>query len=206
MLTLDVVHDFARTSLGNLAALDPADFGARFAELGEQARSALDREGIAPGRRALVHSVDMRYEGQEHNLTVPLDSSFLAEVDLALLRRVFDERHSVVYGYSMGDPVEVTAYRIRAVGSLDKPQKPSIARGGESADHAVTGSRRARHRESGDELDWAIYDRDRLQPGNRLRGPAIVEEAAATTLVSPAQELVVDELGNLVITVTEGSR
>jgi N-methylhydantoinase A len=206
MLTLDVVHDFARTSLGNLASLDPADFAARFTELGEQARAALDRESVPAGQRLLVHSIDMRYEGQEHTLTIPLDSSFLADVDLSRLRQIFDERHSVVYGYSMADPVEVTAYRIRAVGSLDKPKKPSIQRGGESAEHALTGTRRAHHRESGGELDWAIYDRDLLQAGNRLRGPAIVEEAAATTLVSPSQELAVDELGNLVITVVEATR
>ncbi len=205
MLTLDVVHDFARTSLANLATLDPAGFGARFAELAEQARAALDREAIPAERRALLHSVDMRYEGQEHTLTIPLDSSFLADIDLARLRTIFDERHAVVYGYSMAGPVEVTAYRIRAVGSLDKPKEPAFAKGDESADHALTGSRRALHRESGGELDWSIYDRDLLVAGNRLRGPAIVEEAAATTLVSPAQELLVDELGNLVITFVKES-
>ena len=203
MLTLDVVHDFARTSLGNLATLDPADFAARFDALGEQARAALDREDVPAEERSLVHSVDMRYEGQEHTLTIPLDVSFLADVDLARLRELFDERHSVVYGYSMADPVEVTAYRIRAVGSLDKPTKPALPTGGESAEHALKSTRRARHRESGGELEWSIYDRDLLQAGNRLHGPAIVEEAAATTLVSPVQELRVDELGNLLITTAE---
>jgi N-methylhydantoinase A len=206
MLTLDVVHDFARTSLGSLATLDPVDFAARFEELGGQARAALDREGIPAAARSLVRSVDMRYEGQEHNLTIPLDAELLAHVDLARLRQVFDERHSVVYGYSMADPVEVTAYRIRAVGSLDKPTKPSIPKGAESAEQALKGARRAHHRESGGELDWSIYDRDLLQAGNRLHGPAIVEEAAATTLVAPSQELLVDELGNLLITVAGGSR
>ena len=205
MLTLDVVHDFARTSLSNLATLDPVEFAARFEELAGQARAALDREDIPVDERSLVHSVDMRYEGQEHNLTIPLDAPFLADVDLARLRRLFDERHSVVYGYSMPDPVEVTAYRIRAVGSLDKPKRQPIARGGESAEQALKGLRRAHHRESGGELEWSIYDRDRLEAGNRLHGPAIVEEAAATTLVSPAQELRVDELGNLLITAAEAA-
>jgi N-methylhydantoinase A len=206
MLTLDVVHDFARTSLGNLATLEPTDFAERFAGLGEQAKAALDREAIPPGARTLLHSVDMRYEGQEHNLTIPLNSSFLADVDLARLRQVFDEQHSVTYGYSMPDPVEVTAYRIRAVGSLDKPKKPAIPQADGSAEQALKGSRRALHRESGGELDWMIYDRDLLEAGNRVRGPAIVEEAAATTLVSLSQELLVDELGNLLITPLKDSR
>lgn len=206
MLTLDVVHDFARTSLSALDDLRPDDLRARFAELAEQAEAALEREGIAPERRALVHSVDMRYEGQEHTLTIPLDASFLAAPDPAALRRVFDERHSVAYGYSMADPAEVTAYRIRAVGALDKPRRPVLERGGTDSAHARTGERRALHRESGGELDWAIYDRDLLQAGNRLDGPAIVEEAAATTLVAPGQTLEVDDLGNLVITLDSKER
>ncbi len=206
MLTLDVVHDFARTSLAALAELDPGDLRRHLAELEEQAQAALDREGIPPERRTLLPSVDMRYEGQEHTLTIPLDASFLASPDTTELRRVFDRRHAVAYGYSMADPAEVTAYRIRAVGTLDKPRRPSLELAGESAEHARVGSRRALHRESGGELDWAIYDRDLLRAGNRLRGPAIVEEAAATTLVGPGHELEVDSLGNLVITLDRKER
>jgi N-methylhydantoinase A len=206
MLTLDVVHDFARTSLAALDDLRPDDLRARFAQLEEQAQAALDREGVAPERRALLHSLDMRYEGQEHTLTIPLQASFLASPDTGELRRMFDERHAVAYGYSMADPAEVTAYRIRAVGTLDKPRRPALDRGGESAEGARVGERRALHRESGGELDWAIYDRDLLRAGNRLRGPAIVEEAAATTLVAPGQELEVDDLGNLVITLDRKER
>jgi N-methylhydantoinase A len=99
----------------------------------------------------------------------------------------------------MSDPVEITAYRLRAVGSLDKPTRPTIESGGESAEHARIGARRANHRESGGEFDFEIYDRGLLRAGNRLRGPAIVEEEAATTLVAPSQQLVVDDLGNLII-------
>jgi N-methylhydantoinase A len=200
MLTLDVVHDFARTSLAPLESLDAEDVRDRFAELDGQAHAALEREGVAAERRALVRFADLRYEGQEHAVTIALDASFFAAVDVVRLRELFDERHAVAYGYSMADPVEVTAYRIRAVGTLGKPRQPALEPGGESAEHARTGGRRALHRESGGELEWATYDRERLLAGNRLGGPAIVEEAAATTLVAPGQELAVDELGNLVIT------
>jgi N-methylhydantoinase A len=66
------------------------------------------------------------------------------------------------------------------------------------------GSRWATHRESGGTFDWAIYDRERLLAGNRLVGPAIVEEPAATTLVPPGFELEVDEIGNLIIRAARG--
>jgi N-methylhydantoinase A len=103
----------------------------------------------------------------------------------------------------MVDPVEVTAYRVRAVGSLDKPKRRELPVGGVSSEQALKGSRRAFHRESGGEFEWRVYDRRKLEAGNRLQGPAIVEEGSATTLVSPAHELVVDGLGNLIMTFAE---
>jgi len=199
-LTLDVVHDFARTSLAALELLSSPVVRRSFARLEKEANAALQREGISANRRVLFRSIDMRYEGQEHTLTLPLDASFLQKLDLSRLRTMFDERHAVVYGYSMADATEVTAYRVRAVGSLDKPKPPKATRGGARAAAARKGARIALHRESGGRLEWMIYDRARLKTGNRLRGPAIIEEAAATTLVAPSQELIVDELGNLVIT------
>jgi N-methylhydantoinase A len=99
----------------------------------------------------------------------------------------------------MQNPVEITTYRIRAVGTLEKPARPRSDRGDESPKQALMGRRAASHRESGGEFEWAVYDRSKLRAGNRLVGPAIVVEVANTTLVAPRQELVVDELGNLVI-------
>lgn len=199
MLTLDIVHDFSRTSLSSLEFIEGSDIRAQFLELAGQANEVLEREGIPAERRRLLLTVEMRYEGQEHTLAVSLDRAIAEDVDLDALRSTFDVRHGVVYGYSMPDPVEITTYRIRAVGTLEKPKRPKIETGGASADGALLGSRRALHRESGGEFEWSIYDRTKLLAGNRLAGPAIVVEMATATLVAPGQELIVDELGNLVI-------
>lgn len=197
MLTLDVVHDFARTAIAGLDSLEPDDIADRFGALRRQAEATLEREGVPTADRQLLQSLDMRYDGQEHTLTVPIESAALDQLDLTVLRSAFDERHAVAYGYSMIDPVEVTAYRIRAVGSLGKPQRPSIERGGPSSDHARSGTRTASHRESGGTFEWSIYARALLRAGNRLSGPSIVEEDAATTLVPPGFSMVVDDIGNL---------
>ena len=199
MLTLDVVHDFAHTQISNLEGVDPKQISERFAGLEAEAHAALEREGLPEQRRSLVHSIDMRYEGQEHTITVPLGAEVLAKLDLAALRTRFDEHHEVAYGYSMEDPVEVTGYRIRAVGTLEKPKRPVLELAGEDAVAARIGSRSAFHRESGGRFDWSVYSRAKLRAGNRLRGPAIVEESSATTVVAPDHELSIDELGNLVI-------
>jgi N-methylhydantoinase A len=199
MLTLDVVHDFSRTSLAELDRIDGATVRGRFLELAEQAKAVLEREGIPADRQRLLLTVEMRYEGQEHTLAIPADSALEADVDLGRLRSSFNAQHELVYGYSMQNPVEVTTYRIRAVGTLEKPRRPGSERGDESPGQALVGRRRALHRESGGEFEWTVYDRSKLRAGNRLAGPAIVVEVANTTLVAPGQELAVDELGNLVI-------
>ncbi len=115
------------------------------------------------------------------------------------VRTRFDEQHRTTYGYSLGEPVEVVAYRVRAVGSLEKPAQPSLPRGSPTSEHACKGRRPARHRDSGGLLEWSVYERDLLQAGNRIEGPAIVEEATTTTLVPPDRALTIDGLGNMVI-------
>lgn len=204
MLTLDIVHDFSKTAVSKLDHLEAAQLLETFAELEAQATSALEREGVPPAKRQAVRSIDMRYENQEHTLSVLLAAgtldSLTSEQLRAQLRQRFYERHTSTYGYSVADPVEIVVCRVRAIGARDKPRRPSLESGSPSPDQALKGTRWASHRESGGDLEWAIYDRELLKARNVVRGPAIVEEPTATTLVAPYQTLTVDELGNLVIT------
>ena len=200
MLTLDVVHDFLKTSVSKLESLGPGQLAEAFDQLKAKAASVLERENIPPARRQALCVVDMRYENQEHTLSVPLADETLGALKVDELRSRFDEHHRAAYGYAITDPVELVTYRVRAAGSLEKPRRPSLSSGPSSGEHALRKHRRASHRESGGDFEWAIYERERLRSGNAIRGPAIVEEPSATTLVAPGQELRVDQLGNLVIT------
>jgi N-methylhydantoinase A len=202
MLTLDVVHDLSRTLISPLELLEGDDIREIFDDLLRRAADALRAERVPADRQLLQCFIDVRYESQEHVLTLPLGSSDLTEFTPEKLRWVFEERHDLSFGYRLpDDPVEVTAYRIRAAGRIDKPSRPSIAKG-VGADAARVGARWAYNRESGAGRDWALYRREALGAGDRLAGPAIVEEQSATTVVAPNNELVVDELGNMLITQT----
>jgi N-methylhydantoinase A len=201
MLTLNVVHDFARTAVQSLAEVTVCDIEAAFDELARRAEEALRREGVATARRTLLRSVDARYESQEHVLTLPVEETFLRCPNLSALRKTFDRAHQRVYGYALPDPVEITGYRTRAVGVLDKPRQPRLPIGGGGADAARVTFRTAIHTESGGRMEWDVYRRECLGTETRLQGPAIVQETSATTLVGPTDELTVDQLGNLVITV-----
>ncbi|MBX5485428.1 MAG: hydantoinase/oxoprolinase family protein [Mycolicibacterium hassiacum] len=198
MLTLDVVHDWALTRVTSLETLDPAQLAGTLRGLAADAAAGLERENI-PRERAQLHPfLDLRYEGQEHTLTIPFDPSG-GDVDFAALRRAFDEQHVRTYGYATEVPVEVVAYRVRAVGELPKPSRREIARADGDAARAAKGSRGVTHRGSAGSLAFTVYDRALLGAGDVIDGPAIVEEPSATTIVAPTQTLRVDELGNLLI-------
>jgi N-methylhydantoinase A len=200
MLTLDIVHDFSKTAVGSLQSLDERGaLAGAFVELEARGVDALDREGVGATDRELHYSIDMRYENQEHTLNVAIAADARDTITSSRLRELFDERHKLVYGYVVTDPVEVVAYRVRAVGTLDKPRRPAVAAGSERSDHALKHARRATHRESGGEFEWRVYDRRLLLSGNVVDGPAIIEEPTTTTLVAPSQRLVVDEAGHLII-------
>lgn len=201
MLTLDIVHDFSKTIVGALAGMSVSDILETYQALEREASATLDREGVPEERRATLRSLDMRYENQEHTLSIPISGGSLGDLIIEELRNTFDKHHERAYGYSIGDPVEAVTYRVRAVGFLDKPKPSKTPSGGVRADSAVTGSRSAVHRESGAGLSWSVIDRVLLRAGNRVDGPAIVEEASSTTLVGPADFVEVDEFGNLVLSI-----
>jgi len=200
MLTLDVVHDFARTAVGRLEELGVDDITRIFSELESSAASALSRECIPAGDRKYVRSIDMRYEDQEHAVTVRLPFRSLQHFARERLQQAFHERHAADYGYAMPNPVEVVAYRLRAIGLLEKPRRPQLEPGVSTPEVPVRARRWAVHHESGGRHEWNIYSRSALSAGSRVIGPAIIEEETTSTLVIAGQAATVDELGNLVLT------
>lgn len=203
MLTLDVVHDHSRTFLRKLDDTSLVEVASVFTDLENDAAETLAGEGVPSEHRHVLRSIDMRYELQEHTLNV----TFSGQADAlspAALRAAFEEQHEASYGYRIDEPVEMVAYRVRAVGALRKAPKPSLDEGlaGSTAD-AVKSMRRAVHRESGGALEWSVIDRWRLAAGAVVRGPAFIEEPTTTTLVGPSQVATVDELGNLILTLAD---
>ena len=79
---------------------------------------------------------------------------------------------------------------------MRKPALEPVAAGGESADDACTGKRPVYFAATGS-VDTPTYDRARLKSGNRIEGPALIEEHASTTVVEPKDVLTVDAFGNL---------
>jgi N-methylhydantoinase A len=204
MLFSDLRYDYVRTGLTRLedAAFDAMEWIYR--ELEDQGRAAIAATGVAPQKIVTKRAADMRYVGQEHPVTVDLPLAVFKKQDRAAIKRHFDELHLVRYGTSAPqEPAEIVSLRTTVTGLMKKPPQEKIARGSAAPPRtAATGTRKAFFGKA-----FAItptYARAELRAGNRIKGPALIEEYASTTVLGPGDRLSVDLYGNLIITI--GSR
>ncbi len=157
----------------------------------------LHEDGIPRARARLVGAVDCRYLGQGFELSVPLRG--LGPRDLRRLADHFHALHERTYGHAnRAEPIELVTLRLSGFGTLPTPSPTSVRRGtSRPVRTALAGDRSmllpgARRRRR-----VPVLDREALLAGNRIDGPAIVEEMDSTTLILPGQRARVDAVGNL---------
>jgi len=187
----EAAYDHVQTHRRPLERLDVADLEARLARLGETVRAPLLAEGVAADAIRLERSLDVRYVGQNYELTVPWQG------DLEVLRREFQALHQRLYAYATGEAMECVNLRVRARATVDAPPLPEWPGRGAAAPVAEG---RAFFPETG-ETALAVYRRADLAPEQPLKGPALVEDPWATTLIYPGQTGVLDRFGSVVIEV-----
>jgi N-methylhydantoinase A len=156
----------------------------QFAVFQRQARAAFRAENWA-GTPRFSASVDVRYRGQGYELNVPMAGNVLA---------AFHREHQRRYGYSRPErEVEIVTLRLRA--RLAGPPAPvaSTAR--------VKGKMPEKRPVifAGRRMQTPLYEREALAARRRYRGPAIVVEYGATTVVPPGFTFRVDRSGNLLL-------
>jgi N-methylhydantoinase A len=204
LLCTDVVHDYIRSGLRALADVDAAHAEGVFRELEGKARADLTAEGMDADAASFSRELDLRYIGQGYELRTPLDGLFQEHVTaetLARARTKFDERHAQIHGHAAKErPVELVSYRLRVRVAVPKyqareEQAPSSPR--PLAD-AIKGTR-AVHLDGNTSTQATVYERDRLDIGAMLTGPAIVEQFDATAFIPKGWTARVDGLRNMVL-------
>lgn len=199
MLQSAVRQDFSEAFFREFAELDTMDLEGRFARLGDTAFSSLLGEGVVSDRISLIQRLDMRYQGQEHTLTVTLPNGVSPSQDdlYAALRRRFEETYRSRYGHSNPEAsLETVNLRLTALGDVGRPLLQANYQPDQPSDRPsqigpvlfTTGSH-----------PTARFNRQALPPGCFIDGPAIVEEATATTVIPPEGSATVDEYGCLII-------
>jgi N-methylhydantoinase A len=190
LLASDVKHDEVRTRVGPLRERWPLIAGL-FAEMEAGLRRQLELEGFAPVRQRMRRSLDLRYRSQAFELNLELDGETLDDVETA-----FHARHQATYGHAdPGATVELVNARLSAFGVVARPAAERHGSGGAGLAAALIERRAVRF--DGATHDCPVWERERLPAAAELRGPAIVEEFGATTVVPPGWCGTVDGHGNL---------
>jgi N-methylhydantoinase A len=204
MLFSDLRYDFVRTWFTRLEDAPFDQIERVYRALENQGRKAIAGTSVKPRSIGVKRAADMRYVGQEHAVTVELPLRLFEKRDRAAIKRAFDAMHAQRYGTSAPDErAEIVSLRSTVTGTLRKPPPERIERGKAAPKRvALTGRRNVYF--DGAFRPTATYDRAGLCAGNRIRGPALIEEHASTTVLSPGDRLEVDAYGNLRIDVAGG--
>jgi N-methylhydantoinase A len=192
MLQTDVRHDFKMTYYGYWAQVPAAELEKNFSKLEADGREYLRKEGVTDDNISFERLADFRYHGQEYVLTIPIPSG---PIDMAAVRKSFDEAYDRQYGHSAPESrVEVANLRVAALGKLKRPgiADPVAGKAGKPRSRKVYFN--------GVEHETAIVERDGLTPGEKVPGPAIIEESTATTLVPDTWQAEVIAGGHMTLT------
>jgi N-methylhydantoinase A len=201
MLESDIRLDHVRSFSAMIPGIDLASFNETIRQVEERALAELLSMRVERGRATLLRYLDVRYVGQHHEVTIPIPhGQAIAENHLGGIAESFHRAHERLYTYATPEsPLEVMNLRVTAVGAVDKTGLLRKPAGVPDPVGARKGERRAWFEESGGFIQVPVYDRDRLCPGHRLAGPAILEERITTVVVHPGWSLAVDEFENLVM-------
>lgn len=200
LLQSDLRTNLALTRMTRLGADSLELLHAGFAQLEARADDWFAAERIPPADRRLNRAVDMRYGGQGYELTVAWPEDAAACDLLDALRGNFEDAHRQLYGYVADEePIQITTLRAEAIGLVPKAELKTYPPATAAVSAAVVGTRTVWLPEKSDFVPVPLYDRDRLQPGHVVTGPAVIEQMDSTTLVLPAQNATVDAFLNLML-------
>ncbi len=195
--------EFVATVLAPLAGNGVAALRSAGRELSGKVLSWFAAEGVPDARRRTVWTVGARYFGQNHELALPFDVSAPDEDLYAGIGSAFDEAHEANYGFSSKtEPVQLVYLSVKALGELGRPNLPTIP----GAPVPAPAGYRPTLFSAGERRSSPVFTRRSLVCGQKIEGPAIIEQMDATVLVFPGDDCTIDQWGNIIIRLSPGRR
>jgi N-methylhydantoinase A/oxoprolinase/acetone carboxylase beta subunit len=195
----DVLHIFEHSEILSLP-IASSFLNDNFQKLEKAAKAMMAAEGIAPNRQRFEFSLDVRHKGQINEVEVLLPWTRLPAAYEGALRKKFVDRYEKLYGKGSalaGAVLEIVVCRLRARAITPRPKLVRSKKSSSRIPQAAVRKKR--------EIYWPdlkkkratpVFDGERLESGNRIKGPAIVETADTAVVVPPGAALRVDALGN----------
>jgi N-methylhydantoinase A/oxoprolinase/acetone carboxylase beta subunit len=188
-----------KVSLGNANFLDIEKI---FKELEAEASKILKKEATGKDVK-FERSLDMRFVGQGAETNVPLTERDFTKIKKEEVRRRFDEVYVKLYGRTYPDSeVEFINFKVRASLPERLLQLPKLNKKKQSLDQAIKGKRAAYSPMARDFIPYTVYDRYKISPNAKFRGPAIIEEKESTVIVGEDALVSTDDFGFLWIDIS----
>jgi N-methylhydantoinase A len=162
----------------------------------------LTEERIPESQRRHEIKFDCRYIKQYHEVSFTVPRALIEKRDTAGIARLFHAEHNRLYGYSLEQeqaPIEIINVRVQSVGLTDKPSSHEEKWAGADAGKAIKGRRSVYIPETKSFREVPVYDGHKMNFGNRIEGPAMIEQETTAIFVSDAFDCVVDALGSFAL-------
>ena len=199
MLQTSVRHSYLKSEVGVLCRFPTGRMNDLFRELREQALAEASEARFAHEAVKLTRLLDLRYPHQGYTLPVACPAD-ITDADKARLKHAFDEAHLQVYGQSAPrEDAEIVTFRLQAEIEVPRLELPALAHGDGRAERALKGERPLFDIDDNRFVRAAVYDRQALMAGDRIAGPAIIDQFDATTVLLGGQTATVDDTATLII-------
>ena len=197
LLVADVEHHFVQTYFKTFDEIDVEALSELLEGLWQEGRRQLRLEGFDDQHHELITQMDMKYEGQVSDLTVPFPAGSVNRASLAAIAQNFDLEHEQSFGYSTDAGYQLVNVRVIARGLSEQsrmPERFELAAGS-------AGAQTSRNVYFGPNRSWAdtpVVSRGSLA-SQSVNGPLIIEEYDSTTVVPPGWTAAVDAASNIIL-------
>jgi N-methylhydantoinase A len=205
MVISDIRHDYVRPYIYPIRKAELSKINELFKEMEEIGFETLTSEGVKEKDIDFIWSMDMRYIGQIYEVETliqrePLQKEYIQEIE-----NLFHRKHETIYGYrdNMSD-IEVVHLRVKAIGKKEKlkfkeTEKKTINLLNETRKQ----SRKVFFEEKNDFIETPIFNGQMLISGNKIEGPAVIEEPDTTIVVIPNSRCFIDKYNNYILTLNK---
>ena len=200
LLLADTKFDLSRTKVMNGEAGNLDSINEQFDNMVEQGTGLLDKEGVPADRRYFEFAIDMRYQRQNFEISIPVPAGKMTEETLKKALADFHAEHKRSYGYCKEDAiVQFVSYRVSAIGVIDKPDLKASELHPEAPIPAPIEVRQVLFQNSDEYIETPVYLREEFVPGQAIPGPCICEQMDTTLVVPKGWTIHVDGYHNLKI-------
>ncbi len=201
LLYSDATMDFVKTIKG----FKKESFNKIILDFKSKAKDWFKKENIPRYKRKLEWFLDIRYEGQNYEITIPVLEKDVTDLDkckMDNIKKIFYKKHNNLYGYKLKDKkIEIINLRLRCIGILSLKLKHKFYKAQKDNNKLIKEFREVYFIEDRKSIKTPVYKRISIPCGYKIKGPAIIEQVDSTIVIPPGDNGRVESNGSFIISV-----